>query len=397
MNCSLLSNAVVTDTGTIVPVLASRNRGFSLPNDRAPLDHHLRRRRTQMTFEPATNTGPMVLQWDSTPGDAVAWLPESAADRLRTLRQHVQDLRNLCPDFEDRRATAEAKTQAEQRLKRLTGHRSQGGLELPDGNQSVVAAREKLDQLAADLKRISDLDAVRTAAWRAASNVLSAVEAFLKEGKPPNTVLQDFTGPEPKPKGGESVLDALRVRRRARELKADLARIRAAPFPSSYARQQMRAIVDNLAARGAPSVSRLVELDQKDIDWPNTLLRSEVRNAEVPAIAFAEVPDTLALLVWLHHDLLLSRLDALISEESDDAAALSTEARQRQEAVVMRDLLAVEREESWFVWKALSERLPVEHRADCSPLALLGAVLVTAARADASPGTSVGMAFDLRR
>ena len=43
---------------------------------------------------------------------------------------------------------------------------------------------------------------------------------------------------------------------------------------------------------------------------------------------------------------LLARLDALISEEADDPAALTHEARQKAEAEVMGDLLAVERDEA---------------------------------------------------
>jgi hypothetical protein len=64
---------------------------------------------------------------------------------------------------------------------------------------------------------------------------------------------------------------------------------------------------------------------------------------------------------------------------------------------VMGDLLAVERDEAAFVWRALSEGLPVEHRSDINPAALLGVRVVTAPRADASPGTSPGHSFDLRR
>jgi hypothetical protein len=39
---------------------------------------------------------------------------------------------------------------------------------------------------------------------------------------------------------------------------------------------------------------------------------------------------------------------------------------------VMGDLLAVERDEAALVWQAQAQNLPVEHRADISPLALLG-------------------------
>ena len=73
----------------------------------------------------------------------------------------------------------------------------------------------------------------------------------------------------------------------------------------------------------------------------------------------------------------------------DAAAALSHQARVKAEAEVMADLLSVERDESFFAWRAQAERLPVEHRRDINPLALRGLRLITAPRAVPSPGTSL--------
>ena len=55
------------------------------------------------------------------------------------------------------------------------------------------------------------------------------------------------------------------------------------------------------------SVAMLIEHDG-DLIWPMTRLRSEVLGAEQRALAFAEVPDTVALLAWLHRDALIKRL-----------------------------------------------------------------------------------------
>jgi hypothetical protein len=109
------------------------------------------------------------------------------------------------------------------------------------------------------------------------------------------------------------------------------------------------------------------------------------------------MPDTVALVAWLHKDALIAALDREIASEADDKAALSHEAREKAVAETQADLLAVERDESWFVWQAQSQGLPVEHRADISPLALLGLKLVTAPRADPSPETSPGLSWLLRR
>jgi hypothetical protein len=71
----------------------------------------------------------------------------------------------------------------------------------------------------------------------------------------------DFDGPPPAPEPREQLLDGIeRYRRRVRAPKADLHRVRSARFPASCAKAKARDHVDALAARGAPSVSELVEL-----------------------------------------------------------------------------------------------------------------------------------------
>jgi hypothetical protein len=60
----------------------------------------------------------------------------------------------------------------------------------------------------------------------------------------------------------------------------------------------------------------------------------------------------------------------------------------------MGDLLEIERQEAAVVWRAMDERLPVEHRADCSPLAILQCRLITAPAVNGR-GTSPMHAFDI--
>ena len=103
------------------------------------------------------------------------------------------------------------------------------------------------------------------------------------------------------------------------------------------------------------------------------------------------------MVAWLHKDALIAALDREIASEADDKAALTHEAREKAEAEVMGDLLAVERDEAALVWQAQAQNLPVEHRGDCSPLAILQVRLVTAPRADAFPETSPGLSWPWRR
>ena len=98
-----------------------------------------------------------------------------------------------------------------------------------------------------------------------------------------------------------------------------------------------------------------------------------------------------------HKDALIKRLDDEISSEADDAAAMSHEARQKAEAEVMAELLDIERQEAALTWSAIEQGLPVEFRADVSPLAILQVQLVTVPRAEDMPETTQGYSWPLRR
>ena len=97
----------------------------------------------------------------------------------------------------------------------------------------------------------------------------------------------------------------------------------------------------------------LIEHGRK-IEFQTQRVTSEV-HGERRALAFAEVPDVLALTCWLLKDQVIAKLSAEIDSESDDAAALSAEARQKAEAEIAGDLLDIERQEATFVWSAQSK------------------------------------------
>jgi hypothetical protein len=61
----------------------------------------------------------------------------------------------------------------------------------------------------------------------------------------------------------------------------------------------------------------------------------------------------------------------------------------------MGDLLAVERDESALIWTARAQGLPVEHRNNCSPQAILQCRLVTTPRTGGSQGSSPMHAWDI--
>jgi hypothetical protein len=302
-----------------------------------------------------------------------------AAERLRTLRQRSNDAHALIPKFADRHEANTARGDAERRLQRLLAPRSENGFDLREGDPQVVQARQALARLADEARWLEELERERSERWRSASRPLQACESWLKDGGvPPGVMLVDHEVDVPKLVKGESITDAIeRLRRRGREVKATIHSIQSSCFPRSYCKGRMREQVGALAQAGTPDVATLIEFD-RDIAWPTMRVQSSVYNTGTPAIAFAEVPDTVALLAWAFRDALIARLDAEIDAEADDAAALTHEQRQQREAEAQGDLLAIERDESWLVWSAQAQNLPVEHRADINPVALLGVRLVTA-------------------
>ena len=183
-----------------------------------------------------------------------------AADRLRALRDHVDDLHRLLPEFEVRRLAGEERLAAEQRLKRLQDHPQDGGFALPDTDPRVIAAQRDLKNLTAETRRLTDNYERKVEAWRAASATLANVESWLSGGKPSGVMLRDHADETPKLSKDTDVLTFVELqRRRVRELRADLNRIASSPFPSAYCKQRMREQITALAERGRPSVPRLVE------------------------------------------------------------------------------------------------------------------------------------------
>jgi hypothetical protein len=310
--------------------------------------------------------------------DVIEVLPAGdPPERLRKLRQRSADAHAVTvPGLEIQDLSIEVQ-RAAQRLAQLQAH---PGFGLPDTDNRVVAAKKNLAKLTDDLRRLNERADGRAAAWRICSRVLAATEEWLKTGRPRGTALEAVEIEPPKLNKGESILDGIeRLRRVGRERKAEIHTIQSSPYPRSHCKSRVREQIELVAPR-CPDVTLIVEHDG-EIIWPMMRVQSQVFNAQPGAVAFAEVPDTLGLFVWLHRDALLAKLDTLIDIEGDDKVALSHEQRQQREAEVQGDLLAVERDEAGLVWLAMAQNLPVEHRIDISPLALLGLKLVTTPRA----------------
>ncbi len=320
--------------------------------------------------------------------DPIELLPPAAAEKLRLLRQRAADAHALIPTgFDDQvREASRREIEAANALKRLTDHPQDGGFNLPPDDRArhrrATDARQGDRRFRAAQAAQRDADGGMAGGERRAGERRDMVAKWQARR---HARCEDCRGRAPKLNKGETgLLDAIENCAGAcRELRADLHRIASAPFPRAYAKSAMRAQIEALAMQGAPSVSRLIELDGT-VEFQTQHLQSEV-HAERRAVAFTEDADAVALIAWLHKDALIAALDREIASEADDKAALTHEARQKAEAEVMGDLLAVERDESCACVAGAGARSAGEHRADISPLALLGSAAGHGTARDPSP------------
>ncbi|MFZ0849995.1 MAG: hypothetical protein WAO08_12415 [Hyphomicrobiaceae bacterium] len=330
--------------------------------------------------------GSLALHTGMDPAELGALLPPGARQRFEILTLRREDMHRLVPEGDTVRLLNVEKFGAEHALQKMLASASDGGHSLPEDDLRVIAARRNVDRLTHEAKAIAERYAQRGQAFQAVARVHADTLAWLVNGRPVGTTLEDYDGAEPKLNGKESLLDAVqRLQRRGRELKSDLARISAAPFPSDHCKQRMREEIEVLAQRGAPSMALMIEHDG-ETGWPQTNLRGTVYNSANPSFAATETVDTLALFAWLHRDQLIAALDREIDAEADDASALTHEAREQQAAEVQADLLDIERQEASLMFRAWADGLSIQPRPDLAPAAWLGVQLVTAA--PAQPGSS---------
>ena len=181
-------------------------------------------------------------------------------------------------------------------------------------------------------------------------------------------------------KKSESIPDGVeRVRRRGRELGADLHRVRSAPRPLAERKQAMREQVAGWVEAGRPNVSASIALGD-DVEFETESQQVDV-HSDPRTLGFVEMPNTVAMLAWLDPDRMIARLDQELTEEAgNDADALTDVDRQKAEAEIQSDMLECERTEVGLIQLAETQGLNIGYRPDTHPQALLGVQLVTQGR-----------------
>jgi hypothetical protein len=303
-------------------------------------------------------------------GDPLEELPAEAVEKFRKLELRRDEAHVLLQAaIESQQELQRDVTGDQARIKRLMQHPHEGGFGLADDAPQVAAEQKKLDRKRAEQRRLTALSEARGTIWKNAAELVRNIEQAVVTHSG-GYVAEIVGGDAPTFKG--NILDAVEGRRRrGRELQADLHRIRSSPWPSALAKQKMRERIEQLAESGRPWVEQAIE-NGAEIPFPTQTHPVRILNGGPGLIGFAELPDMLALMTWLHRDALIAALDREIAEVADDPSAMTHEQRQKAEAQIRADLLAVERQECALIEIAQAQGLPVEYRGDCDPRAILG-------------------------
>lgn len=313
--------------------------------------------------------------------DPVDWpqLPQPVKDKLRCLRRERDDAWSLWRAASNERADIlEIKRTAEARLTALTGGRKNSQWfrhfqasrfeKLPDDHPEVAATLARLEDATARLERLNSIVEARSHQCQERGRLVTSVERYLERQGNRETKL--YMGSTPRRQKGESLTGGIeRCRRRVRELDADRHRIQSAPWPSAEAKQRARAEIEKLAERGQPNVLSLIETANGTIGWAERQF-NDVRVGDRLVTAIGD-PSALGLLVWLHRDGLIERIEREIDLVADDQNSLTDEQRAAQLKQIEKDRLAVEREEEFLISGANEGGANILRRCDADPRAVL--------------------------
>lgn len=312
--------------------------------------------------------------------DVLALLPESAALRLRGLRDRKADaMARIPPGYDVQQAHMEVLV-AERRLETLLG----GPLPLhQDDNRCVVQRRlikERQDTHASLTRRYK----VNAEEAQGVGRALITVESWIKN-RPGGAVIEQVTTSVPSLLKGETLIEGVaRLRRKAVEIKEALAVIERAPRPSSEVKALAKAEIEKLAK--APDVRGLFQGGTPN--WPTESLTTKIFNVpDRAAVGFASAVDGLALTCWLHKDALIAAINREIDAHAHDDIAMSPSAKERAVAEMAKTLLDLEHAICRMVDVGLAQKLPLEY-GDEDPAAMLGVTLRTVPPPSPQQGSS---------
>jgi hypothetical protein len=294
-------------------------------------------------------------------GDVIDRLPKEARNILLNLRERANELHSPTRDLREsidfeRTEAQKLRLQLEQiELNTLESERAR-----LDENPNVIGLRASLVKRQENVARLQARHDACTAGWQPVRALVQACEKYLDEA-PGKLVLH--TGADPVLRKNETAASAVeRCRRRARELTADIAKIKAAPWPSELRKAAARQQLADLAERGR--VAALGSIDHgEELKFPSVQADVWQNKPEANYVAVSSF-DALGLIAKLFPAQLIALAESEIDKCADDDAALSPAARSQALATALADKLATEREEAYFANAAgLAPRPEIDARA----------------------------------
>jgi hypothetical protein len=303
-------------------------------------------------------------------------LPEAAKVVMTELRQEKEDALTLSRATSDKENDARMlKADAERQLRALNENVVR--LRMPENNFNKKMLSDTIETATADLKRVRELNEVRTHRWQRCGQLIGAIESYVLNISPEVPIVE-FKGPGLKAPRGD-LLEAVELcRRKILEFQSDLAKINAAPIPSALAKKLARQEIDALAARGEPGCFDLIER-RAGIGWPKTSYYEE----NLSGLAFIDVAappiptgapgyNALAFYIWHNRDAVIASIERKIEEAADDKNALSDDERPKRRSATLADILALEREEELLIRTGKARGLTeLQRRPEADPRAVL--------------------------
>ncbi|QND22554.1 hypothetical protein HB774_24080 [Rhizobium leguminosarum bv. viciae] len=292
-------------------------------------------------------------------------LPAGAKAALDALRERVSDLRDLVEVSMKRKE--EAREEHLHELWQLSMRKQAYGFSTEDYEKHRV----KID--AAHKKLLSFNDSPISQRWTSQKRLLTRVEAYVASLR---ATCAQAPSPSVKFPSADRLLPEIdKQRTEIATLLADRHEILSKAFPSIEIKARARAEIEELARRGAPDVSYVLNHGPSEgLVWPDyrTIARGGGIGVVLPGdTGFTSRVDAphLPLLAWLFKDRLLAAIEAEIDANSEDEQSLSLEVRTKKLSEIDARILMAERVD---VAMTRHSGGAADYRDDTDPRAFLG-------------------------
>lgn len=267
-------------------------------------------------------------------------IPQSVADRVASIATMADEASVLA-------------SRTVQKINEL--HRQSVTIDDADAMQAVTHEIERLQGVRTEhQQRARDLTALAT-----------SLDNWLRL-LPESNALELTAAPSVKVKDGETPVAAVeRLRMKIAGLRQEQMRVKAARAPAAELKRNVRAYVDERAARGRPRINTAG--GRLEIDFaPTTFSSGTTRHV-------------LDVMCWLDGERMIRRLTETMEAMPNNGPALSAVERDEQLRTIGDDLDRLERQEEFLISRAEEQGQTIARRQRASPAAILG-VTVTKAK-----------------